>query len=218
MTASPQPCPLPPPAYILAGGRSSRFPGDKALAEIQGQPQLLRLSEQLRQQGHQVSVVADRSDRYTRLGIKCLADIYPQCGPLSGLITGLQARLEQYGPGWSLAIGCDQLEWRAEWLVGFEAVLSGKHASGVHIALWTHCQAGTPEHPDPIPGLYHTDLVADLHHHCQNGNLSLRSIIRGAANKVWYIRGKMQPRDYSFNTSEQLAELLKQNLPSSPKS
>ncbi len=50
-------------AYLLAGGKSSRFGSNKALVTIDGQPLLLGLIASLKNTEHQVHVVADRVDR-----------------------------------------------------------------------------------------------------------------------------------------------------------
>ena len=120
----------PLPAYILCGGRSQRFGADKARVLIEGVPQLLRLSGALQRAGHEVRYVADRADRYRDLGVECLVDSRPDCGPMAGLECALQHRtaeiasyasLTRAGESdaiWAarlLVVSCDQAIWESSW-------------------------------------------------------------------------------------------------------
>jgi molybdenum cofactor guanylyltransferase len=211
-----------PPVCVLAGGKSSRFPGDKALVEIDGLPQLQRLTDELRRQDYFVHIVADSRQRYASLGIDCLVDSYPSCGPLGGLITGLQSRLDELGAGWLLVMGCDQYLWRTEWLAGMQRLLSSDRSwyhhtdpwAEFHIALWTGFPTDILQPPNPIPGLYHTDLLPCLHQQCQNNKLSLQSVLQILSVKVYYHQQKEQPRNYSFNSPDQLSGLVGLHRPS----
>lgn len=77
------------PAYLLAGGRSSRFGSDKALACIAGKPLLLRAAEALQAARCSVTVVAEHADTYAALGLPTIADEVPGLGPLGGICTAL---------------------------------------------------------------------------------------------------------------------------------
>jgi molybdopterin-guanine dinucleotide biosynthesis protein A len=200
-----------PPVCILAGGRSSRFPGDKALVPIDGQPQLLQLHQQFQRQNYSVHVVADRQDRYHPIGIDCLVDAYADSGPMAGLITGLEARLKHQGPGWLLAVGCDQLIWRTEWLMGMRPLNAETSEENWLIALWQSCHEKRPGTPiTPIPGLYHTGILPQLHERCRSGQLSLRSLLQlSAADFVYYDSTlERHPAWFAFNTPAQLHRLL----------
>jgi len=102
--------------YVLAGGGSTRFGRDKALAEIDGKPMVLRMRELLAKVTGGVKVVA-ASHKYGDLGISALADQWPGEGPLGGIITALRAT-EKSGNGveWNLLVGCDMPFLTREWL------------------------------------------------------------------------------------------------------
>lgn len=142
------------PAYILCGGRSSRFGSDKARALIEGEALLVRLARWTRAQGCQpVLGVAQDAGAYADLGIGCIADARPgRLGPLAGLEAALAHRLQTLGPGALLLLSCDLLELRPEWL----AVLRAGPAAPARVfraadGLW-----------HPLPGRYHTDLLPAL--------------------------------------------------------
>ncbi|MBX3423554.1 MAG: molybdenum cofactor guanylyltransferase [Pirellulaceae bacterium] len=207
-----------PPAYILAGGRSRRFPDDKARAIVAGQPQLLRLRDQLRSQGHDCWIIADRSDRYHDLGIQSLVDLDPGTGPLGGLVTALDHRLQRYGPGWILLLACDQFLWRAAWLLPIQDLWNPSHTSEeptvpYQIVIW---QLDGPRSSDPItmiPGLYHTRLLSQLRQRWQAGDRALKSLAADASVSIHSRSTATPPSHFAFNTPQQLEQLLDTHTP-----
>lgn len=192
-----------PQAYILAGGRSSRFPGDKALRLIDGVPQLLRLRQQLVQIGHFVSVVADRTDRYAELGIESIRDIDPQAGPLCGLLTALREQATKAQPSWILVAGCDQLTWREPWSFSTNELekLANPSASAL---LWR------AERFSPIPGYFHTRTLPAIEKLWDEGRRALFDLASSDELRLgWLPSSNEHPRDSSFNTEEQLEQLLR---------
>ena len=101
--------------YVLAGGGSTRFERDKALAEINGTPMVSRMRELLANVTGGVNVVA-APGKYTNLGVSDLKDRWPGEGPLGGIITALIATAESGGAEWSLIVGCDMPFLTREWL------------------------------------------------------------------------------------------------------
>lgn len=196
------------PAYILAGGQSSRFAGneldgqaaDKAVIEVAGQVQILRLIRQLEIQGHQVQVVADRADRYQELGIHCLVDAVSHAGPLAGLSTALAHRDSHYGAGWLLLAPVDQLNWQASWA---SELLSASVLSGRPPAVVFQVEDGV----QPLPGLYHTSLREQIDDWLGRGDhRGLRSLAGAVAATP--VVPKLDPRQFSFNTQSELVELI----------
>ena len=103
--------------YVLAGGGSTRFGRDKALAEIDGKPMVLRMRELL------VTVVTGGVNlvaapgKYSNLGLSTLTDRWPGEGPLGGIITALRATEKtRNGAEWNLLVGCDMPFLTLEWL------------------------------------------------------------------------------------------------------
>ena len=102
--------------YVLAGGASSRFGGDKALAELGGLRMLERMGHLLREVSEEVSVVAPPG-RYDEFGLRVAKDLWPGEGPLGGIITAL---LDAYARNrthrWCLIVGCDMPFLTKGWL------------------------------------------------------------------------------------------------------
>jgi molybdenum cofactor guanylyltransferase len=117
-------------AYILAGGKSSRFGSDKALIEIEGKPLIKRIADGLLKRVDRVTVVAECKNKYEPLGLETIGDARPGLGPMGGLLTALihnQSSQECANAGlplpkvssaapWLLLCGCDLLYIKDEWL------------------------------------------------------------------------------------------------------
>ncbi|MCA9126143.1 MAG: molybdenum cofactor guanylyltransferase [Planctomycetales bacterium] len=197
------------PAYILAGGKSSRFGGDKALVEIQGQPQLQRLARQLNNGGHRVHLVCNGHSRHDQL--QCVVpwlDLMPiidkedSAGPVSGLAAALEHRLNQLGQGWILLVACDQLRWESNWYVQLSETISAHHVAAVFRE-----RDGSAFHP--LPGMYHTLLLDHVKTCLASGRRSLRGLLDNAACHC--VQADCPPGSWSFNTREELQQLLIDN-------
>jgi molybdopterin-guanine dinucleotide biosynthesis protein A len=107
--------------YVLAGGTSSRFGRDKALAEVRGKSMLLRACELLGEVCGSVAVVAAQ-ERYSGIGYSLIPDRWPGAGPLGGIITALLASAATAAGGqsapaeWNLIVSCDMPFLTAQWL------------------------------------------------------------------------------------------------------
>lgn len=89
-------------AYILVGGKSSRFGSDKALIEIEGRPLVLHLAGIARQAAGPVTLVGPPA-RYEHLGLPIIPDTHEGVGPLAGIL----AALEHSAEPWNLVLACD---------------------------------------------------------------------------------------------------------------
>jgi molybdopterin-guanine dinucleotide biosynthesis protein A len=105
-------------AYVLAGGGSTRFGRDKALAEINGKPMLLQMCELIFDNiARDVRVIGD-AGKYGKFGVTCLEDGWPGQGPLGGIITALMGTAKNpAGPAWNLILSCDMPFMTEEMLV-----------------------------------------------------------------------------------------------------
>src|SRR5258708_3342184 len=102
--------------YVLAGGASSRFGFDKALAELGGKAMLTRMASLIEGATGSVRVVAPPR-RYTEFDVWVVEDLWPGHGPLGGIITALIATAEtDGGRDWNLIVGCDLPFLTREWL------------------------------------------------------------------------------------------------------
>ena len=70
------------PVYVLAGGRSLRFGGDKALAEIGGRTLIQHVTNQWAACASRIVAVADHAGKYESVGMRTIADRQPGLGPI----------------------------------------------------------------------------------------------------------------------------------------
>lgn len=191
------------PAYILAGGRSERFGSDKARVLIDGQPNLLRLIEQLRRDHRCVHVIADRVDRYSDIAVTALADHVRERGPIAGLEVALEHRLREFGRGWVLLIACDQVIWNPAWFTDLSA----------HVHDHLRAIVFAAEVLQPIPGLFHTDLLMAVRQAVDENRLSLRRLLDSPqCRPVQSQDSKHNPRESAFNTQAELQAILNERL------
>jgi molybdenum cofactor guanylyltransferase len=93
-------------AAVLAGGESTRFGSDKALARLPGDTAtfLERVVSVARSVADKVVIVAPDRSAYRSLGALIVLDLFPGEGPAGGVLTALrEARTE-----WLLVLSCDQ--------------------------------------------------------------------------------------------------------------
>lgn len=88
---------------ILAGGRSRRFGRDKALAEVEGVPMIVRAHAALDPLCQTVLVATGERPRAYPVAARVVTDAVPDAGPLAGLSAGLAAAEAP----WLLALACD---------------------------------------------------------------------------------------------------------------
>ena len=130
--------------YILVGGASSRFGKDKALVEFNGTTMIERMRSLL--MGicmPEIYLVGD-PQKYSTVGVPCIADKWPGEGPLGGILTALlhtktrrRARIACVGASLTLKpennfiLSCDMPFLNKEWLEEFFLVSLGSKADVV---------------------------------------------------------------------------------------
>lgn len=102
--------------FVQAGGGSTRFGRDKALANIAGKTMLQRTGELLESVCDEVRIIAP-CGKYHGMTWKVIEDGWPGEGPLGGILTALQLLKSQRAdpadqhseaePGWGMILGCD---------------------------------------------------------------------------------------------------------------
>jgi len=189
-------------SYILAGGKSSRFGSDKALAMIDGSPLICHLIKQLCECNLQdCYIVADREDRYRQLAITCIPDLRPQLGPLGGLWTALTHRLDHLGPGWILLLPCDLIEFRASWITDWFRAISDATTSESKTSL---AIAFYDQYWLPLPALYHTNLLERIIEAIDANRLSLQSLLNSLNDFAVPISAQASLEIRTANTPDEL--------------
>ena len=195
------------PAFILAGGRSSRFGSDKALLPINGLPLLQQLQQQLQASGHCVRIVADRRERYAALGIECVLDELTGVGPLAGVITAMRQRQES-GTGWLLVLNCDLLSWDVQWFTQLALkASSGSTSNSCRAVHFVSELPGEPPRAEPLPCLLHTSGLADAQAAAAAGQFALQHLLQRLAAAG--VASQSGPAQWTFNTPAELARRMR---------
>jgi molybdenum cofactor guanylyltransferase len=167
------------PAYILAGGRSSRFGSDKALALVKGQPLLLHVADMLRPVARETTIVAERAGKYAHLGLPTVADLEPGRGPIGGLATALTHL--PHADSWLLLCCCDALIIRSSWL---HALIAASEVPCDAVAF-------KGDFWQPMPAIYHRKALSTVLAHLQSGRNSMNHLLNHLQT-----RALPQPQDW----------------------
>lgn len=134
-------------AFVLTGGQSARMGRDKALLPYRGATLVQWIAAQALEAAGQVALIG-APQRYSHLGLPCLPESYPGCGPLSGI----EAALRHAGPGWSLIVACDMPNLTAGLMRGLLAAAAGSSAQVV---------AAVPPglRPEPLCSAWHSSAL-----------------------------------------------------------
>jgi len=74
---------------ILAGGKSSRFGQDKGLFRYRGNLLIEYAIEALTPTCNELLISTNQPGHYSFTGLRTIEDIYPDCGPIGGIHSGL---------------------------------------------------------------------------------------------------------------------------------
>lgn len=184
-------------AYILAGGASSRFGESKARFQIEGQPAILRLSEQLRACGLRVVAVSQKPSEFDDIGLRTIVDPVLQSGPLAGIYAAmLDCKRESLAGG--IVLSCDLFCWRSEWLSIFcEGISHGNSDVALGVSLF-----GPSDRVAfiPFPAYYSVALLPWLEKQLATKDRSLRTLWSSAGDAMVARQCPETLLPQSFNT------------------
>lgn len=125
---------------ILAGGKSSRFGSNKALALHQGTALIQNITRRLADLFPETLLITNTPEDYAFLGWPMAADQYHNCGPLAGI----HAALRTVSQPRAFVCGCDMPLLNPN-LIRFLCELDGDHDV---VLPWL------PEGPEPLYAVY----------------------------------------------------------------
>jgi molybdenum cofactor guanylyltransferase len=166
-------------AYILVGGKSSRFGTDKALLEIEGRPLVVHLAGIARQAAGSVTLVGPPA-RYQHLGLPTIPDTQDDAGPLAGIL----AALEHTSQPRNLLLACDMPGLTAAFL---EWLLS-QSEQGQHDACLPVSAEGCEE---PLCAVYAKAAAPAIRREIENGTRKITRALDALAVR------RLQPAEYA---------------------
>ncbi|MDL2342892.1 molybdenum cofactor guanylyltransferase [Deinococcus sp. MIMF12] len=183
---------------LTAGGRSSRFGTDKALARLEGRTLLEHVAASL--EDRPLRLLVAPPGRYALPGWRPVPDTRPGDGPLAALEAALLAAERHMGPGWVAFAGVDLPRLTpAYW-----ALLAGARTPEARSVL-TLDAAGRAQ---PLGALYHTDLLLHVTALLDGGERRLRLAARDAVTLPHEAATRVSPQAlHNVNTPADLAAL-----------
>lgn len=155
---------MPLKGIVLAGGLSSRFGTDKALAIHEGQPFLKKAVGLLTELDLRPAVITRENKRYDFLNCPVLEDKLPDLGPLGGLYTAMSA----FPHPAFLVLTCDMPLLTSAVL---SELITLKRKSG-ELALFD-AKGGL----QPFPGIYPRTLIPRIRQNLLQGRRSLKELL-----------------------------------------
>jgi molybdenum cofactor guanylyltransferase len=150
---------------LLAGGRSTRFGSDKALALVDGRPMIQRVYDAVAALADPVFVSVGESNTTYDLPARHIVDRYPGRGPLAGIHAGLLAS----SADWLLVAPCDMPFLDT---TSLQNLIAARDATRDVIV-----GADSAGRPTPVLGLYHRRCLARIEARLARGELSLGSLL-----------------------------------------
>ena len=185
-------------ALILAGGGSRRMGQDKALLLHEGRTFLERMIAVMLTLTPNVLVIADRPDKYALTAGRIAVDLYPDAGPVGGIVTGLGAA----GPGLHYVVACDM------------PVINADVLRLLRQEIGPDDDAATPyldDKPEPLYAVYRDTAAPKLRAYLTSGRRSARGALN--ALNVHHVGAdainRVDPGAASFaniNTPSELAD------------
>jgi molybdopterin-guanine dinucleotide biosynthesis protein A len=180
---------------VLAGGRSSRMGREKALVSFEGQPMVLRVAERMALAADPVLLATGRPGRLGPLGYPEVADVVAECGPLGGLVAGLEA-----SPHELMAVAAVDMPYLSPELMRFLASLRQDEDAVVPI--------GTTG-PEPLHAVYASSAIPAMRDALAEGRYGLRLLLEGlrvreVPSSEWSPRGVDPGFAFNLNTPADL--------------
>lgn len=151
---------------VLAGGLSSRFGANKALARLHGKPLIQHVAETLTGVFSDCLLVTNTPEDYRFLNLPVTGDRYRGMGPLAGI----HAALYHASTQWIFVVGCDMPGVTAE-LARF--ISSFREAGYDAVIPWP------ARGPEPLCGLYNRNILATVERFLADGKARVKELLEG---------------------------------------
>jgi molybdopterin-guanine dinucleotide biosynthesis protein A len=148
---------------------------DKALLCVKGRTLVEHVAGEVRRAAGNATLVGNPS-RYTYLGYPVIEDIFPGCGPLSGI----HAALTLSTADWNLVVACDMPEVTAEFL---GTILRRALAGSADAVL----PAGPSGPPEPLCAAYHRRSLTAIHGALAAGVRKVTDGLHGLEIDIWRV-------------------------------
>lgn len=171
---------------ILAGGRSSRFGSNKALALVAGQPMISHATNLFETLFSEHLIITNSPEEYGFTGWNMTQDIYPGAGPLAGI----HAALTRVKSEKIFVVGCDMPFLRPE-VIRF---ICGQYKNADVVIPETELGL------EPLHALYHKNCLEQISANLQAQQRRLHSFFKQMNTTIipWQEIALIDPEQKSF--------------------
>ena len=153
---------------ILAGGLSSRFGSNKALALLHGKPLVQHVADTVSSIFNDCLQVTNTPVQYDFLNIPMIRDRYQDMGPLAGI----HAALRHTGKSWIFVVGCDMPAVTPDMVAFLCSFVQEDYEA---VIPWLKTGA------EPLCGLYNKTALAKIEHYLKGGESKVKEILEKLA-------------------------------------
>jgi molybdopterin-guanine dinucleotide biosynthesis protein A len=150
---------------VLAGGQSSRFGSNKALALWHGKFLIQHIRDTLASVFSDCLLITNSPEQYEFLNMPMIKDRYQNMGPLAGI----HAALHHTGKPWIFVMGCDMPAVTPD-VITFLCDFAKEEVEAV-----------IPWHekgPEPLCGLYRKTALAEIELQLKNKKAQIQELLR----------------------------------------
>jgi len=152
-------------AILLAGGKSTRFKKNKAIAKYNGERLIERIAKLLNKHFDQVYLVVDSKEKYNFIkNCQIIEDVIPNKGPVGGIYTGLLESNQKY----NYVMACDMplmsgrfIEYIKNWEQNYDVLLPAYNG-----------------YIEPLAGIYSKSCLPSIEENLRKDALSIRDFLR----------------------------------------
>jgi len=173
---------------------------------LDGTPLINRLADILQPIATRLTVVADKRNKYSDLGLPTIADRQPNLGPLGGLDAALADMNAHQATNqhWILVVSCDLVIFRHSWFV----------------QLWTQCESHQSSNAiafknsencwEPLLALYNRTIHSRVQEHIAEDRRSMQYLLNNTETTP-----VPTPQDWpdliQVNTEDELQQFIRSN-------
>jgi molybdopterin-guanine dinucleotide biosynthesis protein A len=178
---------------ILAGGKSSRMGTDKGFLKLNGKTFVQHSIDALTPLVSKIIIVSDH-EKYDSLGYQRITDTVKNAGPISGILSGLEASKTNY----NFILSCD---------IPLITTAVLKQLLSAYSPDKTIIQAESNGKSMPLIAFYKTQVKQVFKHYLEQNERRLRVVVKACQFKTVPLNDNQKRATLNINTKEELKHI-----------
>lgn len=176
-------------AILLAGGSSSRMGTEKGLVLLNGKP-LLEYALETLQSVFDKIIISSNSKAFNGYSRPVVADEFPDCGPLSGIYSGMRTMQTNY----AFVLSYDMPFVKPELI---RMILDYRHDYEVVLPVYQ-------DFPVPVCAIYHRSILPQMESNLRTKKLKLIRFVKEQKHHQLKLDSDIENQLFSLNTQQDL--------------